>query len=261
MGDIIVSSHFIFGKIDNVELLLRKLKMNEKQRNMIEKMTREQTKSVVWRFVRMYRLTASNFGRVVRNGDPTFLLSDNEKEPKKTLPMWWGIKNENNARELYAQKHGVVVDKIGVLLSESGILGGTPDGIVKSERKLIEIKCPYTLALLKNRGSLKSRIESGSFWLNLNKKGDVDFNMKHPQGVAYYHQIQGCLYLANTLADTCDLIVWGPSDWLVVNVKKNDDWFPCYGAYLEQFWKARVAPKICSQGLQMVSVKAFCFHF
>jgi len=254
MCDIKVTSQFRFKSASDVTLLLEKIKTNEQERELIEKMTQEQSRNIVWRMARMRRLTASNFGRVIQTGDAKFLLSEEETERSLTLPMMWGIKNEKTARELYVEKNEVVVDKIGFLCSESGILGGTPDGIVKSERKLIEIKCPFTLAIKKNRGSLENRIKSGKFWLKLNKEGEVVFNMRHQQGVSYFHQIQGCLYLANNIADSCDLVVWGPCDWKVINIKKFPDWFSCYGSYLEHFWKVQVAPEICRRQLKIVSI-------
>jgi len=245
----------------NQEELIKNIQTNKQQRERLEKLTQDQNKNVVWHMARMRRLTASNFGRVIQNGDVSFLVSENEATNRITIPMRWGLLKENTARQLYAQKQGVVVDNIGFLLSESGMLGGTPDGIVKSEKKLIEIKCPYILSLAHNKGKLDKLIKGGNHWLKINKDGVIDFNMRHKQGVSYYHQIQGCLYLAGDLADSCDLIVWGPSDWLVVNVKKNGEWFLCYGHYLEHLWRAKAAPVICNQELRMVSVYAFFSHF
>lgn len=255
MNAIKISNHFIFKSFSDQSVLLKSLKSKKSQRDLLESMTRDQSGNVVWHMARTNRLTASNFGRVVHFGDASFVnCSDSEIEKKKTLPMNWGIKNESTARELYEKKHDVVVDKIGFLLSESGILGGTPDGIVKAEKKLIEIKCPFTLALEKNRGKLQNFVEGGKYWLKKNRDGKIVFNMGHKQGIAYYHQIQGCLYLAEDLADSCDLVVWGPEDWLEINVTKNHDWFLCYGSYLEHYWKIQVAPVICQHNKRMVSV-------
>ena len=117
------------------------------------------------------------------------------------------------------------------------------------------------LSLAHNKGKLDKIIKGGNHWLKINKDGVIDFNMRHKQGVAYYHQIQGCLYLAGDLADSCDLIVWGPSDWLVLNVQKNREWFVCYGHYLEHFWRRKIAPVICNQELRMVSAHVFFSHF
>jgi len=259
MGDIQIP-YFTFKSISDKSLLLESLKTNEKQRKFLESLTQDQSNNVVWQLSRARRLTASNFGRVVRNNsDFSWLVGEHEGQKKTTLPMRWGIMNEQRARDLYAQKHRVVVDKIGFLLSESGILGGTPDGIIKSEKKLIEIKCPFMLSLVKYKGHLMRLIKGGSHWLKMNKHNEIVFNMSHQQGCAYWHQIQGCLYLAGDMASSCDLVVWGPSDWLVLNVKKQDDWYACYGSYLEHFWKVHAAPEICKQKLRMVSVHVL-FH-
>ena len=263
MNPIAISSYFTFKSFAKESALLGKLKLSKNERLQLESMTQEQNGNVVWHMARKCRLTASNFGRVVQNGDVSFLTCDGDGSKKKlTIAMRWGLLNESKARDLYAQKHGVLVDKIGLLISESGILGGTPDGIVKSKRVLLEIKCPFTLSLKCNKGKLMNLIKAGKYWLKLDKDGNVDFNMSHKQGIAYYHQIQGCLYLAGELADSCDLVVWGPSDWLEINVKKNEDWFICYGSYLEHFWRVRAAPEICKQELRMVSTNTVVYiHF
>lgn len=256
MADIKIASYFTYKTMtENVDLLLSNLKTNEKQRVLLESMTKEQNSNAVWHMARMRRLTASNFGRVIHDGDLSFLLADSESPKKITFPMRWGLMKENTAREMYAQKYGVVVDKIGFLISESGILGGTPDGIVRSERKLIEIKCPFTLSLPQHKGQLHKLIKSGKHWLKVDEKNkEIHFDKGHTQGRAYYHQIQGCLYLAGDLADSCDLVVWGPCDWLVINIKKDPYWYSCYGAYLERFWKTRIAPQVVSLSLRMVSI-------
>lgn len=246
--------YFTFQSVSDVNVLLERLKTNEKQRKLLEKLTRDQRNDIIWRIARVRRLTASNFVKILRkHSDFSWLLGENEGEKKLTLPMKWGITKEQTARELYEQKNGVVVDKIGFLISESGILGGTPDGIVKSERKLIEIKCPFMLTLDKHKGRLGKLIRGGSYWLKVDKNGELVINKNHQQGYAYYHQIQGCLHLAGDMADTCDLVVWGPCDWLVLNVKKNADWYPAFGHYLEHFWKIHAAPEICRLKQQMVS--------
>ena len=55
----------------------------------------------------------------------------------------WGITHEPKAKQEYTEKTGAVVQERGVFLSNSGLLGASPDGTV-SDECIIEVKYNYT---------------------------------------------------------------------------------------------------------------------
>ncbi|CAL8383541.1 unnamed protein product [Arctogadus glacialis] len=55
----------------------------------------------------------------------------------------WGILHEPKAKQEYMERTGVTIQERGVFLSDSGLLGGSPDGTVADDF-IIEVKCPYS---------------------------------------------------------------------------------------------------------------------
>ena len=55
----------------------------------------------------------------------------------------WGIQHEATAIKAYMEQTGHSVSPSGLWLHSSGIIGGSPGGIVSSE-KIIEVKCPFS---------------------------------------------------------------------------------------------------------------------
>lgn len=67
--------------------------------------------------------------------------------------MLWGIEQEANAKEFYAEFYGVKVsDAPFIIHREMAYAGASPDGIV-NDQYLIEVKCPNTTTFLKVRQS------------------------------------------------------------------------------------------------------------
>lgn len=107
--------------------------------------TISQTQSKEWHLERRYRLTASNFGRIlIRKKEPTdkFLSALFQSKIISVPSVLHGQKNEYKARELYAKqlkKLGYIVHvyETGLMVNpEYPYLGATPDGkIVDSTNK------------------------------------------------------------------------------------------------------------------------------
>ncbi|CAL8357617.1 unnamed protein product [Gadus morhua 'NCC'] len=86
------------------------------------------------------RITASNFGLVLaalkRNSYPpslfkTLLGQYNLKQGSHACD--WGILHEPKAKQEYMEHTGVTIQERGVFLSDSGLLGGSPDGTVADD--------------------------------------------------------------------------------------------------------------------------------
>ncbi|XP_046559284.1 uncharacterized protein LOC124268353 [Haliotis rubra] len=182
----------------------------------IAKKTIGQRTNPLWCIVRKHRITASNFGAVLgcirRNRYPPSLM-------KRLL----------SAYNLEAVKSVAW----GIWLHESGVLGASPDGLVKttfmmpviyqsSEARhltpdIIEVKCPYAARTV--------GIETGvdtvkGFCLVRGEDACLHLSESHE----YYHQIQGQLYILGK--DCCDLLVWTPIDMVVIRIAKDPSWAP-----------------------------------
>lgn len=74
-------------------------------------------------------------------------LTGQSQEPRTTPAMQWGIDHEPAARELYEQRMGCKVQRVGFIEHPlDAMVGGSPDGLV-DDTGGIEIKCPYNPAI------------------------------------------------------------------------------------------------------------------
>lgn len=111
-----------------------------------------------WRIARSGKITASNFGRVMRAKSPKALrtlareIADDRaailrgeiNEPLDNVPaIMWGRTHEAEARALYSIESGNLVEDGGFWVwSESPLVGASPDGLVDADGT-VEIKVPF----------------------------------------------------------------------------------------------------------------------
>lgn len=99
--------------------------------------------------------------------------------------LQYGTENEDYAREAYENKFGLKVDQVGFVERTSIVgFGDSPDGIVKAEKGVIELKCPKNPANHIQFGMLKTAEDLKAF---------------KPE---YYYQCYA--HLLATGADWCD---------------------------------------------------------
>lgn len=103
----------------------------------IAEATKGQRANPFWFVLREWRITASKFGDVLRtytkrNGPtPCKSLLESLYKPKdlsKAKTVQWGIIHENYVIDKYKKKYPV--EPTGVWLHGSGVLGGSPDGLI-----------------------------------------------------------------------------------------------------------------------------------
>ncbi|XP_043196964.1 uncharacterized protein LOC122367691 [Amphibalanus amphitrite] len=192
----------------------------------IERATKGQRTNPNWSRARKGRLTASNFGAVlkVRGRKPSASLLKTLTAGNflgRVAAIQWGVTHEKDAIELFEKHFDVKVDQSGIWLHESGVLGASPDGMIGAS-EIIEVKCPFSA-----RGGLFKKIDEGSFYIKRSTEA-VDENQEYyldatcDPGSAYYHQVQGNLCL--TGRDVCHLVVWAPGEMVVVTVRKDPAW-------------------------------------
>lgn len=137
---------------------------------------------------------------------------------------------------MYTDCTGAAIKERGLFLSNSGLLGGSPDGTVSNEC-IIEVKCPWSA----RAKTVLEAAESKDFFLQLDEaSGSLVLKKNHN----YWHQIQGNLYL--TGAKSCHFIVWTPCDFFILHVDREQTWAVNIEA-LETFYREVFLPHILSQ--------------
>lgn len=196
----------------------------------------------MWFQQRKYRLTASNFGRVMtRKKEPTksFLSSlFQSKNLTNISSIQHGKQNEAVAKTLYVKKmqknvhaNFSVYDSGLVINPSCPYLGASPDGKVFDPTStnrfgLLEIKCPYKW----RNCSMEVACEDPKFYCHL-----VDGlpHLKSDGNELYYVQVQG--QLALTGLEWCDFVVYfsGSRSLNVERIQFN-----------QVYWNETVLPKL-----------------
>ena len=221
-----------FGK-----LFISEITPTDLQREIIEKKTKLQSDCVRWHEERYCRLTASNFGKIVKRKSEFLNLALELLSSKKLLDvpaLKWGKEHENDAYESYAQvlahRHpGFTVQKSGIIIGNPSYLGASPDGVLVDRSGqlmgIVEIKCPYSAAKLTVTEACE---QLDKFYLS-KRDGKFVLDCNH----AYFYQIQGSMGLSG--AKFCDFVVWTPQSFEVITVN-----------FEISIWESEMLPKLSS---------------
>ena len=209
--------------------------LTDMQREMIEKKTRLQSNCVRWHEERFCRLTASNFGKIIKRKSEFENLAQELLSNKKLsdLPaLKWGREHENDAYESYeqilAQRHPCFsLRKSGIFIGNPSYLGASPDGILVDESKhivgIVEIKCPYSAAKLTIAEACE---QLDRFYLSKHNDSFI-LDRNH----VYFYQVQGSMGLSG--ARFCDFIVWTPQSFEVITIN-----------FEINIWESEMLPKL-----------------
>ncbi|KAK3089294.1 hypothetical protein FSP39_002467 [Pinctada imbricata] len=213
------------------------VKVSTQQINQISASTLNQSQSGLWHTERKRRLTASNFGHIVKRR-PSLPIN---KIVKNLLYMKFtgnrhtknGLLQERSTIEEYKLKkaeegENVIVESSGLIISKDHpYLAGSPDGIVTTSSGntgLIEIK-----NLLHSKPiNLHQASENSNFCL-INKKGTLYLKENH----IYYHQCQGLMNICNF--EWIDFVVrtLNPYQMIIHRITRDKD-----------FWNNTMLPKL-----------------
>ena len=209
------------------------------QTRIINVATRQQANSMLWFSIRRGRITARNFHIAINQAKKTtakisniFLTSLVKSKDISNQPaVRYGIDNEAQAKVEYEEKEGVKVYKCGIFISQCGMLGASPYGIVSKEG-IIEIKCPYKLKDSTELNDLTrmpyiKKVDEGVFRLVKTHK--------------CYDQIQGNIYMSKR--KWCDLVIWSNKLFYVIRVERETSWGLNIGL-LQHFYLDRVLPTL-----------------
>lgn len=226
-------------KGQGMERVLAALQLTEEQRLAIQTATVGQRSNTEWHRHRQGRLTASNFGAVLsrRSASPAPSLLRRLLEGQNldgVLSVNWGVTNEQEGVKAFKQAYQVEVLDCGLCVSQSGILGASPDGFVGTSA-LLEVKCPYS----HRNSTIAEAVKVSSFCLCVEGEGYA-LKKNHP----YWHQVQGQLHLAER--DLCFFVVWTTKEAVIIPIPKDPVWGQHLAA-LEEFYRQHILPVLVSR--------------
>ena len=135
--DIIFSEEFLQTRgLQQLDCLVRRSRILEEDILKISRVTVGQRDNPAWHLARRGRLTASNFGSVLKAKRVTPSLPKRllvEYDLSRVKAVQWGVNNEEEAIKAFTLKTGKTVKGTGIWFHSSGILGASPDGIVDHE--------------------------------------------------------------------------------------------------------------------------------
>ena len=250
--------HTVFPNVMTQNFVETNLRVDIDGAKHLERSTTGQRESSLWFQARKFRLTASNFGRViakinaveaaVQRGrvlevtqnfitDVMNVNSTSSSQSSRPLPpaLAHGITTEAEARRLYLEgmkKHrgdNVIVYDSGLVVDPRfPFLGATPDGKVLESGctlpfGLIEIKCPYSGA----SKSFDEKCAERDFYMKKDQNAEDEYRLVKTRGRGkhYYQQVQG--QLAITGMPWCDFIVFlsGSREMAVERIYFNKDYW------------------------------------
>ena len=214
----------------------------------IELNTRGQASCDRWYDERKNRITASNFGIVVKRRKSIFpksilnTLLSSTKSSSCPAPCKWGKQNESEALKQYVshKQHSVSVSSCGFVVDQtSPWLGASPYFLIHDSTEsttigLGEIKCPYS----KRNETIDEACEDKTFFL-----AKVDGKVLLKTNHKYYFQVQGSLGILQL--KWSDFVVYTKKDLHVERIFfDNELWEKTMLPELTGFYFEYVFPQI-----------------
>ena len=201
-----------------------------------------------WHEERYCRLTASNFGAVVRCRSAHVNLAKSLLSGKvlsNVRALKWDRYYDNIAFSQYSSEAtrlhpNLILQKSGFHVTQPGYLGASPDGILTDAHtgvvhSILEIKCPYFAAKITVREACNQCTE---FYCSLDDNGQINLDSNH----IYYYQVLGTM--AVTAPSFCDFIVWTLKSLEIIDIKFDEQCWMHIKPVLEQFYVQYMIPCI-----------------
>jgi len=223
LENVINSSEFRTSK-NSIQMLSELCKLSFEQIKDIASKTIGKSQNVKWCLYRKFRLTSSNFHKVIKsvknnrypNSLYKSLLGKYFVEGVKSIE--WGKTHESIAIEEFEKANNCIVTKTGIWLHESGFLGASPDGLLYDENSsyCIEVKCPYKF---RNEDLKIALTNTNDYIINFDtNKNDFVLNSDHE----YYDQIQGQMHM--TKISSAILIIWTTKSLVAFKINQDPNW-------------------------------------
>lgn len=145
----------------------------------------------------------------------------------------WGRTHEKTGIEYLKTNLHLDVQPTGIWLTNSGLLGASPDGLVGDDA-IVEVKCPYTY---RNDHLSEKLKNSDKYIISYHDAGEIVINKNHN----YYHQIQGNLHILKR--NKCHLCIWTLKEVTIVTIDYDLSWAENLNL-LEDFYLKHYLPKL-----------------
>lgn len=146
----------------------------------------------------------------------------------------WGRTHEKDALDHLKCNYNLNVRPTGVWLTNSGLLGASPDGLIDEEEAIVEVKCPYSF----RNDQLSEKLKNfNKYIIFYDDEGNLILNTSHN----YYHQIQGALHILKK--KKCYLCIYTLKETIVTIVDLDDSWKENL-SILENFYIEQYLPKL-----------------
>lgn len=210
--------------IDKREFISNLFKLDQNKIEKIATYTNGQSENIKWSLYRQYRITASNFHKVLkcinRNKFPPSLFKTllGNYNLNSVRSIQWGKNHEEVALNEFKNKYKIDVLSTGIWIHEAGVIGASPYGLatLNNKKYCVEIKCPFKY---RNQDLKQCLSENSDYIINFDTNvNNYKLNIKHE----YFDQIQGQIYL--TKSEGCILIIWTIKSIVAVEIEKNINW-------------------------------------
>ena len=196
----------------------------------------------LWKAERAGRLTASNFGKILRckNSPNSILLDILFNKDVSTEAIAWGKTMERSVLDKFFKTisplhENMCIQSTGLLIDkDEPYLAATPDGLVTCdchEDFIVEIKCPFA-----HKSKTIAEIEKRNFFLDDNK---VLKDSHH-----YYEQVQGQMALAGVAK--CYFVTYTEKELHYQEVEFDEWRWENSKSQLKEFFYNIVFPAIAS---------------
>jgi hypothetical protein len=212
--------------------------IDEAERERVEKETRGQAKSKLWKAERTKRLHASNFGKICTATEKTNFVALAKSFTSTTefssAPTNHGKKYESHAITNYSLVTGNKVDQSGILVCrDMPYLAASPDGLVGQDG-MVEVKCPF---------SAKDDMITTTSVLYLSEDDNANLLLKKSH--FYFYQVQGLMLCSDR--SWCDFVIWTLKDIKIIRIVRDND-FICemqnrLTSFFQQHFKDAVLKK------------------
>jgi len=145
----------------------------------IEKETKEQVASGIWRYYRTKMITASHFGHIYKMRTSTSCASRVKAiiypQQLNMESVKYGTEYEDVARESIESALNINIKRCGLFIdSEIPFLGASPDGLIGDDG-IVEIKCPFAAQFLTPEDAIATNV-SNLQSLYKNEKDEIKRN-------------------------------------------------------------------------------------
>ena len=237
--EIIFSEEFLKtrGLQEQLDCLVRRCRISSEDIVKISDLTVGQRDNPAWHLARKGRLTASNFGVVLKAKRVTPSLLKRllgEYDLSRVKAVQWGVNYEEEPIKAFTSKTGKRVEDTGIWFHSSGILGASPDGIV-DDQTVLEAKCPYT----ERNMTIEEAVQSLATFCLEKCESEQCYTLKKDH--IYWHQVQGEMYFSQRKC--CYFVVWTAKNSAVIRIERDDTWAANI-PLLTQFYFNHIFPKV-----------------